>query len=117
MPWNFRRSVNLGPFRINASKSGLGYSVGVRGFRVGKDAKGRTYTAASIPDTGIYRRDYLRKAAPQNQAGANVSATPTLPVPGAASNKIRTWPNVRVPVWLAYVGGAILLYLVIRGLS
>jgi len=117
MAWNFRRSVNLGPLRINASKSGLGYSVGVRGFRVGKDAKGRTYTAASIPDTGIYRRDYLQKAATQNRAGANVSAPPTLPVAGASSNKIRIWRSVRVPVWLAYIGGGIILYLVIRGLS
>lgn len=63
MGWGFRKSVNLGPLRVNASKSGLGYSFGGRGFRVGRDAKGRSYTAASIPGTGIYNRSYRSKAA------------------------------------------------------
>jgi len=58
MAWRFRRSLKLGPIRLNLSKSGVDYSAGVRGFRVGKDAKGRSYTAASIPGTGIYNRQY-----------------------------------------------------------
>ena|SRR2546427_5338656 len=41
MGWYLRKSFKLGPFRINLSKSGLGGSVGVRGARVGLDAKGR----------------------------------------------------------------------------
>ena len=53
MGWGLRRSLKLGPLKLNFSKSGVGYSVGVRGFRVGKDAKGRSYTAASIPGTGL----------------------------------------------------------------
>jgi hypothetical protein len=32
MGFTYRKSVNLGPFRVNLSKSGLGYSVGSRGF-------------------------------------------------------------------------------------
>jgi hypothetical protein len=35
MGFYYRKSVNLGPFRVNIGKSGLGYSVGGRGFRVG----------------------------------------------------------------------------------
>lgn len=58
MAWNWRKRINLGPFRINLSKKGLGYSVGVPGFRVGKDAVGRDYTQTSIPGSGMYRRDY-----------------------------------------------------------
>jgi len=69
MAWSFRRSINLGPLRINASKLGLGYSVGVPGFRVGKDARGRSYTSASIPGTGIYNRTYL-KGQPANRVPA-----------------------------------------------
>lgn len=61
MGWGFRKSINLGPLRINASKSGLGYSIGGRGFRIGKDARGRNYRALSIPGTGIYNRTYLKK--------------------------------------------------------
>jgi hypothetical protein len=58
MAWRFRKSLKLGPIRLNFSKSGVGYSIGGRGFRVGQDAKGRSYTAASIPGTGLYSREY-----------------------------------------------------------
>jgi hypothetical protein len=58
MPWNFRRSIRFGPFRVNLSKSGVGYSVGARGLRVGRDARNRAYEQISIPKTGIYRRSY-----------------------------------------------------------
>jgi hypothetical protein len=70
MGWGFRRSINLGPLRINASKSGIGYSVGGRGFRIGKDAKGRRYTAASIPGTGIYNRNYAKAGITNNKLAA-----------------------------------------------
>lgn len=57
MGWYFRRSIGLGPFRVNLSKSGLGWSVGGRGFRTGVDARGRRTTQASIPGTGVgYRK-------------------------------------------------------------
>jgi len=48
-----RKSVNVGPFRVNLSKSGVGYSVGGRGFRVGTSARGRRYSAFSVPGTGV----------------------------------------------------------------
>jgi hypothetical protein len=58
MSWNFRRSIRFGLFRVNLSRSGIGYSVGARGIRVGRDAKKRSYEQLSIPNTGIYRRSY-----------------------------------------------------------
>ena len=64
MGWRFRRSLKFGPLKVNLSQSGVGNSIGVRGFRVGKDARGRSYTAASIPGTGIYNRQYSGKAPP-----------------------------------------------------
>jgi hypothetical protein len=42
----YRKSVNLGPFRVNIGKSGLGCSVGGRGFQVGKSSRGRKYCLA-----------------------------------------------------------------------
>jgi hypothetical protein len=53
MGFFYRKSVNLGPFRVNLSGSGVGYSVGGRGFRVGKSSRGRSYTAFSVPGTGV----------------------------------------------------------------
>jgi hypothetical protein len=56
MGFSFRKSVNIGPFRVSASRSGIGYSVGGRGFRVGKNARGRKYHSFSIPGTGVSYR-------------------------------------------------------------
>jgi uncharacterized protein DUF4236 len=53
MSWSYRKSINLGPFRINASKSGLGYSIGGRGFRTGVRPNGRQYSRVTIPGTGL----------------------------------------------------------------
>ena len=54
MGFRFRKSINLGGgFRINISKSGIGYSWGVKGYRVTKTARGTTRRTASIPGTGI----------------------------------------------------------------
>jgi hypothetical protein len=58
MGFYYRRSVNLGPFRVNLSKSGVGYSVGGKSFRVGQSAKGKRYTTFSVPGTGIHYRSY-----------------------------------------------------------
>jgi uncharacterized protein YecT (DUF1311 family) len=53
MGFFFRRSIKFGPFRINFSKSGIGASVGVRGFRTGVSSTGRRTTRVSIPGTGV----------------------------------------------------------------
>lgn len=55
MGFRLRKSVSLfgGAFRINFSKSGIGYSYGGKGARVTKTANGRTRTTLSIPGTGI----------------------------------------------------------------
>lgn len=53
MGFRFRKSIGKGPFKLNISKSGVGYSVGGKGFRYTKKAGGGTRTTASIPGTGI----------------------------------------------------------------
>ena len=53
MGLRFRKSINIGPLRINLSKSGIGFSVGVKGFRVGRSAKGKTTATVSLPGTGL----------------------------------------------------------------
>jgi hypothetical protein len=69
MGWSFRRSINVGPLRFNFSKSGVGYSLGVPGARIGKDGRNRKYSQLAIPRTGIYRRDYYTAAKPPQRAG------------------------------------------------
>lgn len=54
MGFNFKKSFNLGKgFKINLSKSGIGYSWGTKGFRTTKSASGQVRNTFSIPGTGI----------------------------------------------------------------
>lgn len=54
MGWRFRQSINLGlGFRINLSKSGIGYSWGGPGYRKTWKANGGTRETYSIPGTGL----------------------------------------------------------------
>lgn len=63
----FRKSKNYGPFRINFSKSGVGFSVGGKGFRYTKMANGRTRKTYSLPGTGIsYVEESSKKEKVQN---------------------------------------------------
>lgn len=54
MGFRFQKSINLGGgFRINLSKSGVGFSWGQKGFRITKTATGKTRQTVSIPGTGL----------------------------------------------------------------
>lgn len=64
----YRKSFKLGPLRINLSKSGVGYSVGNKFYRVTKKANGGMRTTATLPGTGIsdvkdYSKDQVEEAA------------------------------------------------------
>jgi hypothetical protein len=54
--WFFRRSVGFGPLRVNFSKSGIGYSLGVRGARIGINSRGNY---VRLGRGGIYYQKYL----------------------------------------------------------
>lgn len=69
MGLRYRKSINLGGgFRINLSKSGVGYSWGVKGYRITKTAKGTIRRTASIPGTGI---SYVHETGKNNSAKSN----------------------------------------------
>lgn len=62
MAWYLRKSVSVGPIRFNISKSGIGTSVGVKGFRVGVKSNGRSYVHA-----GTHGISYHQEFKPNNQ--------------------------------------------------
>jgi hypothetical protein len=62
MGWNWRRVLNFGPVRVNFSKNGIGYSIGAKGVRIGRNVKRENYTQLTVPKTGIYYRTILSKA-------------------------------------------------------
>ena len=59
MGFYIRKGVSAGPFRFNLSRSGLGVSVGVRGFRVGSGPRGNY---VHMGRGGIYYRASLGPA-------------------------------------------------------
>lgn len=62
MGLRMRSSINLGGgFKINLSKSGIGYSWGVPGYRITRTAKGTTRNTYSIPGTGLSYVDESRR--------------------------------------------------------
>ncbi|RCS49380.1 DUF4236 domain-containing protein [Bremerella cremea] len=52
MGFSFRKSYTFGPLRVNLSKSGVGFSFGVKGLRAGMNSTGRKYVSAGVPGTG-----------------------------------------------------------------
>ena len=76
MGFRFRKSVKLGPLRINFSKSGVGYSYGVKGYRVTHTATGRKRTTVSIPGTGI---SHITETPKQTKAVPARTAAPDTP--------------------------------------
>lgn len=50
----FRKSTKIGPFRLTASKRGLGVSAGAGPIRVSRGADGKTRRTLRVPGTGIY---------------------------------------------------------------
>jgi hypothetical protein len=64
MGWSYRRRINMGPMRINLSRSGVGTSWGVRGLRITHSSTGRRYVTLSIPGTGLSWQTTLSRRPP-----------------------------------------------------
>ncbi len=60
MGWYLRKSLKIGPVKFNLSKSGIGTSVGVKGFRIGVRPNGKSYVHAGRH--GLYYRQELGNA-------------------------------------------------------
>jgi hypothetical protein len=73
MGWYLRKSVKLGPIRFNLSKSGVGASTGIPGFRVGVRPNGQSYIHAGRH--GIYYRKNLSggRTPARDQSGTTAS--------------------------------------------
>lgn len=62
MRLSFRKSIHLPlGFRMNLSRSGVGFSWGFPGFRLGRDSRRRVYQSISLPGTGLSAKQYIKK--------------------------------------------------------
>ncbi len=49
MGWHYRKSIKVGPFRINLSRHGVGSSFGNRRFHVSATPAGRRHVTVRLP--------------------------------------------------------------------
>ncbi|MFI5271744.1 MAG: DUF4236 domain-containing protein [Ktedonobacterales bacterium] len=77
MGWFIRKSVRMGPMRLNFSRRGVGVSTGVKGFRVGTGPRG-PYVAGGRG--GLYFRQSLRARKPRaaRSRGVSVARPPVM---------------------------------------
>ena len=130
MGFRFRKSINLGGgFKINISKSGVGYSWGTKGFRVTKKSTGGTRTTASIYGTGL---SYVSETGKKKHSAGSKGKQPAVQQPdlntydtrniensvasgmvsegleemlALASKAIKTYKAITVVFWLSVVAG------------
>ena len=67
MGWRFHKSTKIGPFRLNFSKKGVGWSVGGAGVRYTHRADGRRTVTSTIRGTGISHVTNLGRAKPKSR--------------------------------------------------
>ena len=53
MGFRFRKTFGTGPLKMTVSKSGIGFSAGVKGARITKPANGKAKATFGIPGTGL----------------------------------------------------------------
>jgi Protein of unknown function (DUF4236) len=90
--FGFSKSIKLAPgVRMTFSKSGVGYSVGGRGYRVTKTASGRVTRTVGIPGTGLsHTKTVAGRARPARRSSATAPeplSPPAPPRPGMFAPK------------------------------
>jgi hypothetical protein len=129
MGYFFRRSANLGAFRLNFSKSGIGASVGVKGARLTMTPRGTTYI--TVGRNGFYYRETISNRTPRSSqtpaAPPTVDSAPSGEIPtvdvsrlvDSSSEQLLNTLNERAhmlnPAWFLYI--AALLFVLVIGLQ
>ncbi|HEX6799906.1 MAG TPA: DUF4236 domain-containing protein [Ktedonobacterales bacterium] len=94
MGWYLRKSVKMGPMRLNFSKRGIGVSTGVKGFRIGTGPRG-PYVAGGRG--GIYFRQSLRSRTPRKTRVRVTSAVQVTPLVAPPNQPYPPQPPVYGP--------------------
>lgn len=100
MGWSYRKSVRLGPVRVNFSKSGIGASIGVKGARISTGPRG---TQATFSALGTRVTQQLSPAKKKTKKAVTAPIAPPLAAPALAAVPAKkaapkpataTWPMV-----------------------
>jgi hypothetical protein len=85
MGWRWRRSINAGGARATLSKSGVGFSYGFAGLRIGRSPSGNYWVSATIPGTGMSFIKYFDNTKSSLQTSSAVSNQTTKSTTGTAT--------------------------------
>ena len=85
MGWRWRRSINAGGARATLSKSGVGFSYGFAGLRIGRSPSGNYWVSATIPGTGMSFIKYFDNTKSSLQTSNAVSNQTTKSTTGTAT--------------------------------
>lgn len=97
MGFRFRKSINMGPFRVNLSKSGIGYSVGGKGARYTKTANGKTRTTLNIPGTGLsYVEEKSNKQLTKQKGNGDMTYTTAISAAQTANKKYSLMEDLQI---------------------
>lgn len=125
MGWYLRKSVRVGPLRLNFSKRGLGMSTGVKGFRIGTGprgpyvagGRGGLYFRQSLARGGRRRQRPARTAPPvtthayagTRAAVPNSQGMPAAPGMSAPASRHVYRGSSLIAMWVAYVFAVVLI--------
>lgn len=93
MGFFLKKSINLGICKLNLSKSGIGFSFGVKGFRVNKNSRG---TQLNIGRKGLYYRKQISSNKKLNQTSMpeiEINEETVLHAPVKKAKKITKTPQ------------------------
>jgi len=131
MGFFFRKSASFGPFRVNASKSGLGGSFGIKGARLTMTPRGATYI--TVGTGGCYYRQTLTNGGEKHRSERGPIPSAEDPIASAGSSDLvdssrevliqqlndraRTYDSVLTTVLAIYVAAVIsfLVFLTLPG--
>ena len=116
----FRKSKKVGPFRLNFSNAGVGVSVGVKGARVGVNARG---SYIHVGRGGVYYRKTFPHGKKPKSARHDNPAGSSLPAVGNREEALqaqletsvpddlkRQLSRAKSPAWEAYLLSAVLYF-------
>lgn len=108
MGFRFRKNINLGGgFKINLSKSGVGYSWGTKSVRYTNTATGKKRTTVSIPGTGIsYVIESGRKKRPTTRKSTKTESNFSAQKPNNTENgeSGMVWTKFIICLFFGYLG-------------
>lgn len=91
MAWSFRKRIKIAPgVHINLSKKGVSTSIGTKGASITTGPRG-TYLNTSIPGTGFYRRQKIRR---RNRNSSIVSTNTTSQFFSSSTNSTNNKTNM-----------------------